>query len=202
MAGPQLHAPARAKQVGGSLFWDSPDPRVHAARIHDRSLTRRPMLPLEWTREPCPERFSGPHQAEDDRIVVSNIGDGQGAPIYLVVRESEQYIAIMDVLESSVADLTPREVVVARPHVVDLPLDDGAVEALDKLRECGAVSARDDTSRWRTFNAVYEPESASRCRDAHGQSDATGIAQGRSRARVPNGPRPDATIARWSCSPC
>jgi uncharacterized protein (TIGR02677 family) len=85
--------------------------------------------------------------ADEDRIVASRINDARGVLIYLVVQESAQYIAIMDVLESSITDLTPREVG-ARLRAIGSPLDDDVLEArLDKLREWGAVSARTDTSR-------------------------------------------------------
>ena len=84
---------------------------------------------------------------EDDTIVAMQPGDARAVLIYLVVPESDQYIAIMDVLESSVTDLTPGEVV-ARLQSVGASLGDGIVEErLDKLREWGAVSARTDTSR-------------------------------------------------------
>ncbi len=74
---------------------------------------------------------------EDMRAVVT----------YLVAPESRQYIAVMDVLESSVTDLTPGEVG-SRLQALGLALDQMVVETrLDKLREWGAVSARTDASR-------------------------------------------------------
>ncbi len=85
--------------------------------------------------------------AEEDRVVASQIDDARGVLIYLVVQESAQYIAIMDVLESSIVDLTPRDVG-TRLQAVGTPIEDGVLEArLDKLRAWGAVSARTDTSR-------------------------------------------------------
>lgn len=84
---------------------------------------------------------------EDDPVVATQSGDARLVVIYLVAPESDQYIAIMDVLESSVTDLTPRELV-ARLQTAGPPIGDEIVEArLDKLREWGAVSARTDTSR-------------------------------------------------------
>lgn len=84
---------------------------------------------------------------EDDSLVATPPGDARAVLIYLVAPESDQYVAVMDVLEASVTDLTPREVV-ARLAAVGTTLSDGVVEArLDKLREWGAVSARTDTSR-------------------------------------------------------
>ena len=86
-------------------------------------------------------------QEHADRIVTERLGDSRNVVIYLVVQESTQYIAIMDVLESSITDLTPSEVR-ARLQTEEVLLDQGTVEArLDKLREWGAASARTDASR-------------------------------------------------------
>lgn len=86
-------------------------------------------------------------RTEDERVVASQIDDTRRVLIYLVVRESSHYIAIMQVLESSIADLTPREVGL-QLHAAGVSLDEETLEArLDKLREWGAVSARTDTSR-------------------------------------------------------
>lgn len=83
----------------------------------------------------------------EDRIVVGRLQDARGAVIYLVVQEAEQYIAIMDVLESSITDLTPGEVG-TRLQVVGVQIEQDVLEArLDKLREWSAVSARPDSSR-------------------------------------------------------
>ncbi|MHB8875063.1 MAG: DUF2397 domain-containing protein [Myxococcaceae bacterium] len=85
--------------------------------------------------------------SEEDSIVAAHPGDARAVLIYLVAPESDQYIAIMEVLEGSVTDLTPREVV-ALLQASGSPLVDQVVEArLDKLRKWGAVSARTDTSR-------------------------------------------------------
>jgi hypothetical protein len=83
----------------------------------------------------------------EDRIVAAHVEDARSAVIYLVVQESFQYIAIMDVLESSITDLTPDEVG-DRLRAAGLPLDASVTEArLNKLREWRAVSARTDASR-------------------------------------------------------
>ncbi len=83
----------------------------------------------------------------EDRVVAARLEDARRAVIYLVVQESAQYIAIMDVLESSITDLTPGEVG-ARLQTAGTPIDQAVLEArLDKLREWTAVSARTDSSR-------------------------------------------------------
>lgn len=95
----------------------------------------------------CHAMTSKEKAAEGDRIVTSEIDDARGVLIYLVVQESAQYIAIMDVLESSITDLTPREVG-ERLRATGMPFDDNVLAArLDKLREWSAVSARTDTSQ-------------------------------------------------------
>lgn len=80
--------------------------------------------------------------------LVASVNDARTALVYLVVRESDQYVAIMDALESSITDLTPREVGSRVRAATGLALEDAVVEArLDKLRDWGAVSARTDASR-------------------------------------------------------
>ena len=82
----------------------------------------------------------------EDRIV-ARAEDARSAVIYLVVPESAQYIAIMDVLESSITDMTPGEIG-ARLQADGMPIDQGVLEArLDKLRDWNAASARTDSSR-------------------------------------------------------
>jgi uncharacterized protein (TIGR02677 family) len=73
--------------------------------------------------------------------------DSRRVVAYLVAPEADDYIAVMAVLESSLSDLTPADVVVelAAAGVV---MDERTVEArLDKLRDWTAASARTDTSR-------------------------------------------------------
>jgi hypothetical protein len=85
---------------------------------------------------------------DTESLVASRFSDARSALIYLVVRESDQYVAIMDALESSITDLTPREVGSRVRVATGLSLEDAVVEdRLDKLREWGAVSARTDASR-------------------------------------------------------
>lgn len=82
----------------------------------------------------------------EPEVVQAFEGDLRSAVAYLVVRESESYIQIMDVLEASVNELTPREIraaLTARGY----PFDEATVEArLDQLRAWRAVSARTDNS--------------------------------------------------------
>jgi uncharacterized protein (TIGR02677 family) len=88
-----------------------------------------------------------PGDRGEDRIVAAHLEDARSAVVYLVVQESSQYIAIMEVLESSITDLTPSEVV-DRLRASGAPLDASIIQTrLDKLREWRAVSARTDASR-------------------------------------------------------
>jgi len=73
--------------------------------------------------------------------------DARGVLSYLVAPEAAHYIAIMDVLEASITDLTPDEVAAALASA-QRPIEVGVVQLrLDQLREWGAVSARSDTAR-------------------------------------------------------
>lgn len=95
---------------------------------------------------PSKTPVNAPPQTGDEHVVVAP-RDARGVLVYLVAQESEQYIAVMEALESSIADLTPREVCLAL-QADGVAIDERTVEArLDKLREWGAVSARSDTSR-------------------------------------------------------
>ncbi len=83
-----------------------------------------------------------------ESLVALRFSDARSVLIYLVVSESDQYVAIMDALESSITDLTPREVGSRVRTATALSLEEAVLEArLDKLREWGAVSARTDASR-------------------------------------------------------
>lgn len=85
--------------------------------------------------------------SDEDRVVAEQLEDARRALIYLVVRESEQYIKIMDVLESSIRELMPIEVGAAL-RAGGTFLDDRVVEArLDKLHEWGVVTVHTDPSR-------------------------------------------------------
>ncbi len=74
-------------------------------------------------------------------------GDDREVLTYLVVPESDQYIAIMDVLEASVLDLTEAEVA-TRLSAVGVHIATDTLDArLQQLRTWGAVSSRPDASR-------------------------------------------------------
>lgn len=78
------------------------------------------------------------------------VTDARRCVAYLLVAESDQYVAVMDVLEASVTDLTPAEVSRAL-RLSGLELSSTLVERrLDKLRAWDAVSARTDARLART----------------------------------------------------
>src|SRR5262245_57707453 len=81
-------------------------------------------------------------------------GDSRSAIIYLTSPNAEDYIAIMDVLEASVTEMTAAEVTTALVLAGHrLPAD--LVETrLDSLKSNGAVSARSDTSRARRYSEL------------------------------------------------
>ena len=79
--------------------------------------------------------------------LVVGVDDSRRVMTYLVVRESDDYLAVMDILEGSVNDLTPTDVTAAL-RAAGRALDSKTVETrLDALRTWGAVSAHTDTSR-------------------------------------------------------
>jgi hypothetical protein len=79
------------------------------------------------------------------------VTDSRRAMAYLVAPGSDDYIAIMSVLEASVTDMIPAEVAAA-VRAAGRPLGDAVVqERLDKLREWTAASARTDPSRIRRY---------------------------------------------------
>ncbi|WP_244529909.1 DUF2397 family protein [Streptomyces wuyuanensis] len=90
--------------------------------------------------------------AEESNFAVDDsAADARHVVGYLVRPESSDYIAIMDVLEGSVTDLTVAEVTAALSSV-GLRLDVRVVEArLDALKGMGAVSVRSDTSHARRY---------------------------------------------------
>jgi uncharacterized protein (TIGR02677 family) len=82
-----------------------------------------------------------------DRDVIVGVSDSRLAVVYLTVPGSDEYIAVMDVLEASVTDMTPADVVAALAaagHQLD---EKAVIDRLDKLRKWTAVSARTDTAR-------------------------------------------------------
>jgi hypothetical protein len=75
--------------------------------------------------------------------------DARRAVTYLVARESDEYVAIMSVLEGSARDLTPAEVASALREGGAVP-DQAVVESrLSQLKDWGAVSARSDQTHVR-----------------------------------------------------
>jgi uncharacterized protein (TIGR02677 family) len=75
--------------------------------------------------------------------------DARRAVAYLVAPESDEYIAIMRVLEAAATDLTPDEVT-ARLRDNDVTIQSRVVETrLAQLREWSAVSARSDQTHVR-----------------------------------------------------
>ena len=88
-------------------------------------------------------------RSEDDSTEPTKADDGRRAVSYLVAQESDEYIAVMAVLEASSTDLTPAEVT-ALLRVRATPMDQRTVESrLAQLHEWTAVSARSDQSRVR-----------------------------------------------------
>ncbi len=85
--------------------------------------------------------------AGDDGDFVVGVTDSRLAVAYLTAPGSDEYIAVMDVLEASVTDMTPAEVVAALA-AFGHPLEEKVVVArLDKLRGWTAVFARTDNAR-------------------------------------------------------
>lgn len=83
----------------------------------------------------------------DGEAITLGVADARLATAYLLARESDEYIAVMEVLETSVNDLTPAEVATAL-RAAGLALEVRTVQdRLDSLRRWTAVSARSDTSR-------------------------------------------------------
>lgn len=94
-----------------------------------------------------PDAHGQPLTGLNGEQLVVGVDDSRRVMTYLVVRESDDYLAVMDVLESSVTDMTPADVAAALSGT-DRKLSVKIVEArLDALRTWGAVSARTDTSR-------------------------------------------------------
>jgi uncharacterized protein (TIGR02677 family) len=83
--------------------------------------------------------------ADDDLAV--GVSDSRLAVAYLLSRASDDYIAVMDVLEASVTDMTPAEVVAALAAAGHPMGETAVVNRLDRLRTWTAVSARTDHGR-------------------------------------------------------
>ena len=85
--------------------------------------------------------------ADDDGDFVAGVSDSRLALAYLLCRASDDYIAVMDVLEASVTDMTPADVVAALAAAGHAMEETAVVARLDKLRTWTAVSARTDHGR-------------------------------------------------------
>jgi hypothetical protein len=90
-------------------------------------------------------------QEEQDFAGAEVVSDARRVVGYLVRPESDEYIAIMDVLEGSVTDLTAAEVAAAL-SAAGPRVDARTVEVrLNALHDLGAVSVRSDNSRARRY---------------------------------------------------
>ena len=79
--------------------------------------------------------------------VTVGVDDSRRVMTYLIVPESDDYVAVMDVLEASVTDMSPGDVTAALAASGRV-LDFRVVETrLEKLRSWAAVSARTDSAR-------------------------------------------------------
>jgi len=94
-------------------------------------------------------------EAEEAELAgVGGVADARRVVGYLVRPEHDEYIAIMDVLEGSVTDLTVAEVAAALA-AAGLRMDTRLVETrLDVLKDMGAVSVRSDTSHARRYAEI------------------------------------------------
>ncbi|MFE1987632.1 DUF2397 domain-containing protein [Streptomyces mirabilis] len=91
---------------------------------------------------------------EEKPAVADSVADAREVVGYLVRPEHDEYIAIMDVLEGSVTDLTVTEVTAALA-AAGARLDARLVEKrLDALKDMGAVSFRSDTSHARRYAEI------------------------------------------------
>src|ERR1700691_5881402 len=82
-----------------------------------------------------PDMLSPVPETDQDRDVIVGVSDSRLAVVYLTAPGSDEYIAVMDVLEASVTDMTPADVVAALA-AAGHPLDEKVVVArLDKLRK-------------------------------------------------------------------
>ncbi|MEW2345358.1 DUF2397 domain-containing protein [Streptomyces griseoaurantiacus] len=92
--------------------------------------------------------------AEEKPAATDGVTDARKVVGYLVRPESSEYIAIMDVLEGSVTDLTVAEIAAALA-TSGVRLDARLVEKrLDALKDMGAVSFRSDTSHARRYAEI------------------------------------------------
>lgn len=99
-------------------------------RAYDQPDSVQPALPMGHE--------SGP---------VVGVSDGRLVAAYLVALGAQDYIAVMDVLEASVTDMTPADVVVALSATGHRLDEKVVVTRRDQLHSWGNVSARTDSSR-------------------------------------------------------
>lgn len=85
--------------------------------------------------------------AEDAESIVIGATDARRVVAYLLAQFTDEYIAIMGVVDASVTDLNPADVA-HELRQVGAPMDPRTIDArLEKLRQWGAVTARHDASQ-------------------------------------------------------
>jgi hypothetical protein len=82
--------------------------RWHGMRLGATTTVSQRQLPRIRQASRCPGA-----KADDDQDLAAGVYDSRLALAYLLSRASDDYIAVMDVLEASVTDMTPAEVVAA-----------------------------------------------------------------------------------------
>lgn len=93
-------------------------------------------------------------EPREENPAVGSAADARDAVGYLVRPEHDEYIAIMDVLEASVTDLTAAETTAALAAVGRRPDARVVEKRLDALKGMGAVSIRTDTSHARRYAEI------------------------------------------------
>jgi hypothetical protein len=112
----------------------------------DKAERDRDCEPVSASSDP-PKVVLSVVDADDDGDFVAGVSDSRLALAYLLCRASDDYIAVMDVLEASVTDMTPADVVAALAAAGHPMQETAVVKRLDKLRTWTAVSARTDHGR-------------------------------------------------------
>lgn len=126
--------------------------------VGDLSARSAPVPDSAVSTGPLPRPPADGHQTavEDAPAAQAPAVDGARQVVsYLVAPEAEQYLAVMAVLEASVEDLTPAQVLRAVADQLGAGaggLDSRSVETrLEQLRSWGAATARTDTSEARRY---------------------------------------------------
>jgi len=109
---------------------------------------------MDGTENERPAQGSGYADVSTHTVPTSAPGDSRSAIGYLLWPGADDYIAIMDLLEASVTEMTAADVAAVLAsaghrlpaHVVET--------RLDSLKNSGAVSARSDTSRARRYSEL------------------------------------------------